>query len=218
MGPRLGIPRDRIDVIPRGRDLKRLGFATEARRLRVRGQLRLGAGPVVLCAARQEYQKGLDVLLEAVSRLEAQDWTLLLAGRPGNETATLLERLTSPDLADRVRLLGMRSDIPDLLSACDVFVLPSRWEGLGSVLLEAMALKTPIVASDVPAIREVTGGTAKLVSPGEVTQLQVSLDFMLSDRAAAEQLAGAAFERFLRHYTIDRIADRTVEFYAKALE
>ena len=115
--------------------------------------------PVVLAAARHEYQKGLDVLLDAIAsiRRDQPNIVLLLAGRDGNRTAALRYQATRLGLDDNVRFLGARDDIPDLMVAADVFVLPSRWEGLPGAVIEAMALETPVVATDLPGVREVLG-------------------------------------------------------------
>ena len=115
--------------------------------------------PVVLAAARHEYQKGLDVLLDAIAsiRRDQPNIVLLLAGRDGNRTAALRYQATRLGLDANVRFLGARDDIPDLMVAADVFVLPSRWEGLPGAVIEAMALETPVVATDLPGVREVLG-------------------------------------------------------------
>jgi len=222
MAARLKIDPDRIDVVPRGRDPRLLGARTPERSERVRAALGLGADtPIVLAAARQEYQKGLDVLLrswpEVTDRVPGS--TLIVAGRDGGLTRTLRDEAQRLNLGGSVRWLGHREDVPDLLASADVFVLPSRWEGFGSVLVEAMAVEIPIVASDLPAIREVVehGRSALLVAPESSASLASALVTSLTNRSEAGRRAGAARDRFEAHYTIDRVADGMVSFYERAL-
>lgn len=221
MAERLRVPRNRIDVIPRGRDPVRLGRRSAERAREARARLGLGNGPIVLAVARHERQKGIDVLLDAFpSVLERVPGALLVvAGREGNETAALRRRAAGLGIAGSVRLLGQRADVPDLLSAADAFAFPSRWEGLGSVLLEAMALEAPIVASDLPALREVVahGETALLVPPGDGAALADQLVAAVTDHGASAKRAEAARSRFLDRYTIDRVVAEMLAFYRRAL-
>jgi glycosyltransferase involved in cell wall biosynthesis len=222
MGPRLRIPADRIDVIPRGRDPERLGRRTPDRRASVRASLGFGpAEPMVLAASRQEPQKGLDVLLEAFPRVlaEVPEARLLVAGREGNATEALRALVDRRGLAPSVRFLGGREDVADLMAACDVFVLPTRWEGLPGVILEAMALEAPIVASDLEAVREAVGdeGRAVLVPVDDPARLADAVVETLRRPAEAAARAGAARARFEDQFTIDRVADRMVGFYDRAL-
>jgi glycosyltransferase involved in cell wall biosynthesis len=99
-----------------------------------------------------------------------------------------------------------------------VFVVPSRWEGFGSVLLEAMALEAPIVASDLPAVREVVGDDAALlVPPDRPDALAAAVTAVLADPDGAARRAARARERFLATFTIDRVADGMAGFYRRAL-
>jgi glycosyltransferase involved in cell wall biosynthesis len=222
MGPRLRIPPDRIEVIPRGRDAERLGRRTPDRRAAVRAALGLGGSePMVLTAARQEPQKGLDVLLEAFPavRAEVPEARLLLAGREGNATQALRATTDRLGLGTTVRFLGGREDVADLMAACDVFVLPTRWEGLPGVILEAMALEAPIVASDIEAVREAVGDESRavLVPVGDSARLAEAVVATLRHPGEAAARAASARARFEDQFTIDRVADRMVGFYERAL-
>jgi glycosyltransferase involved in cell wall biosynthesis len=222
MSRRLLVPRRRWEVIPRGRDDDVLGTWSAGRRTAVRDALGIGdEGPIVLAAARHEYQKGLDVLLDAISiiRRDQPDVTLLLAGRDGNRTAALRYQATRLGLDDNVRFLGKRDDVPDLMVAADVFVLPSRWEGLPGAVIEAMALETPVVATDLPGVREVLGPEllrSVIVPVGDASAL-ASRIVETADRDQAAWTASAR-ERFLRRFTTRRIASEMVDFYARALD
>lgn len=222
MAPRLRIPRDAIEVIPRGRAPDRLGRRTAERKDQVRKQLRVGDGtPLLLAAGRHEHQKGLDVLVHAFASIKdrAQDAVLLIAGREGNATDDLHELVQERRLTGDVRLLGPRRDLSDLMCGADVFVLPSRWEGLGGVLLEAMALELPIVASDLPAVREVVqhGETALLVPSEDPKALADSALELIRDQALRERLTARARGRFDSEFAIDRVVDKMIRFYERSM-
>jgi glycosyltransferase involved in cell wall biosynthesis len=219
---RLRIPPDKIEVIPRGRDLQRLGARTAQRRLETRSTLGISGGTrVLLAVARQEPQKGLDVLLRALPRVLVAnpDTVLLIAGRKGRasrELSGLASRISTPDA---VRLLGSRDDVPDLLCAADVFVLPSRREGLPGSVLEAMALGVPIVASDLPTVREAVPGDdyAYLVPPDDPGQLADALGSVIASPMVALARAARAEERFLTSFDMDAVSRAMANFYTLAL-
>jgi glycosyltransferase involved in cell wall biosynthesis len=222
MAKRLRIRRDRIDVIPRGRDPESLGVRTAERRDRARRSLGIEAGcKLVLAAARQEHQKGLDVLLNAMPAVieRVPEARLVVAGRDGNQSAELNELHHRLGLDGAVRFLGARSDVPDLMCAADAFVFPSRFEGLGSVLLEAMALEAPVVATALPPVVEVlpSADHARLVPPERPDELAWGLVDVLAGETAARDRAAAARRRFLDLYTIAAVADGMVAFYHRAL-
>ncbi len=222
MARRLRIPESRIDVVPRGRDPLLLGTRTRDRRTRVRSSLGVAPRtPVVLAAARHEYQKGLDVLLAAFPAvLEAEPRAhLFVAGRDGNQTAELVAIVERLGLQESVTFLGFRRDVEDLLCAADVFAFPSRWEGLGSVLIEAMALRAPIVATDLQPVRETVGeGVARIVPVEAPAELAGAIASTLGDAAARAEMAERGYERFQDRFTIDRVAQEMMAFYRRALQ
>jgi glycosyltransferase involved in cell wall biosynthesis len=220
MAVRLRVPRKRIEVVPRGRDPERLGIRTDRRREEARRSLGIGAQEViVLGAARQEFQKGLDILLDAFPTISKRmpGTRLILCGRDGVSSPALREKAAR--LGNRVMMLGARDDVFDLMCAADALAVPSRWEPLGGVLLEAMALETPIVASDLPAVREVLdqGRCGRLVPPERPEALAEGIVATLSDREGSRRVAGLARDRFLNLYTVDRISPKMMDFYRRAL-
>jgi len=229
MGPRLGIRPDHIDVVPRGRDAARLGAPGPERRASVRRELGVDdTTPLVVAAARHEYQKGLDVLIRAWPSIRAEMPTarLLIGGRQGNESA-LLERLIDEQGPDGgrergadggIELIGPRDDVPDLLCAADAFVVPSRWEGLGSILVEAMALGAPVVATSVGPIPDLAGSWARLVPADDPSALADAVVATTGQPAAeAARRARVAAQQFEEGYTLDAVADAMVAFYERAL-
>jgi glycosyltransferase involved in cell wall biosynthesis len=223
MSRRLWLSRARIDVVHRGRDASKLGTRDPARRLAARKSLGVtSTTPVLLAIARQEYQKGLDLLLRAMPRVlrDVPEARLFIAGRPGNLTDSLHQDIHRLDLADVVRFLGPREDVPDLLCGADVFVSPSRWEGMPGSLIEAMALETPIVASRIATIREAVGddGIAHLVKPDDPDALAIEIVATLSDPMAVTERTRLGRTRFLERFTQEAIAAQMIEFYQHAVE
>jgi glycosyltransferase involved in cell wall biosynthesis len=220
MGSRLHIPPSRIDVIPRGRDAEALGRRNPERRTKVRARLGLAPDDVMLLSVgRHEYQKGIDLVIGALPAVRAKHATakLFVAGREGNATTLLHTTAQAEGVADDVRFLGYRADVPDLLCAADVFVLPSRWEGSPGSVIEAMALEVPIVASDIPAVREVAGSgdTALLAPPEDANALGEAIVAALDDPGSRTRVQ-AARERFLDSFTADRVARQMIALYERA--
>jgi glycosyltransferase involved in cell wall biosynthesis len=214
----LGLPADRITVIERGRDPSRLGTPNAERRAAARDALGLASDAEVLInVARQEYQKGQLCLLDAFAQLAARRprLVLLVAGRDGNLTAELRQRHAELGLGDRVRFLGHRTDVPDLLAASDIFVFPSLFEGLGCAVIEAMALGLPVVASDIPALREVVevGRTGDLVEPESAPTLAAALESLLNSPARRAAYGARGMERFRERFELGRSAQRMIEMY-----
>ncbi len=222
MASRLRISPDRIDVVPRGRDPELLGTATPERRAAVRAALGLADEvPVVLAAARQQYQKGLDVLIAAWPAVlrAVPGAVLLLAGSPGAESGRLRQLAAAVPEPGSVRFLGPRGDVYDLMAAADVFTVPSRWEGLGSAAMEAMGVGVPLVCSDVPALRETVRSEdyAMLVPPERPAELAAALGETLTGRPAALGRVQAARARFLTSFTLHQVTAQMVQFYERSL-
>jgi glycosyltransferase involved in cell wall biosynthesis len=204
----LGIDLARIWVVPRGRSLQRLGEPSCGRREAVRARMGLSAQTsVILNVGRHEPQKGQSDLLTAMVGLlrTHPDLCLLIAGREGRCTAELQRRIRHAGLEDVVHLLGARDDIGDLLSAADVFAFPSRYEGIGGAMLEAMLMGVPVVASDLAGLVEVLdGGRCGLVVPvADPAALAAAIDRTLTDREEAARRAAMARRRALEVYSFE---------------
>jgi glycosyltransferase involved in cell wall biosynthesis len=220
MGRRLRISADRITVIPRGRDLDRLGRWTEERRRAVRSAIGLSdETPVVLAVAREEPQKGLDTLLRAIALLarDGVEVRLLIAGRRGAASDELDQLTAELDIHPFVSRLGRRDDIADLMVGADALAFPSRWEGMGGTLIEALALECPIVCSDLPVLRETVRRPefATFVPVDDAPQLAAALSLALSHRRDRE--VGAAARLVAEHnYAVANVARSMISLYELA--
>jgi glycosyltransferase involved in cell wall biosynthesis len=142
---------------------------------------------------------------------------LLVVGRKGRASEELEQLQTTLGISDRVRFLGHREDVPDLLAAADVFVFPSLWEGLGGALIEAMALGLPIVASNLDAIREVVDvkRNALLVRPGFPQELAEAILELMDDPRVRQAFGARSREIFENRFTVDRSARSMIELYKR---
>ena len=216
MAIRLRIPRSRITVVPRARQREALGEPTADRRAAVRERLGVAEDqPLVLAVARQEHQKGLDVLVESTPALRraVPDALVLVAGRAGRASDSLKSQIARLGLADAVRLLGVRTDVADLIVAADVVAVPTRVEGLPGTVLEAMALERPVIASDIPVVVEAIGPFAQALVPvDDAGALANALVDCLRNGPATERVAEAR-RRFDELFTPRSVVERLNAIY-----
>jgi glycosyltransferase involved in cell wall biosynthesis len=157
-----------------------------------------GAGPgqaIVLAAGRLAAQKGFGLLLDAAAEWgDIRPAPLLVIAGQGPLAGELQARAASLGLT--VRFVGHRGDLPALLAAADVFVLPSVWEGQALILQEALRAGVPVVATRVGGNPELTGEDAAiLVPPGDAQRLAEAVRAVLGDPALAARLREAAAAR-----------------------
>jgi glycosyltransferase involved in cell wall biosynthesis len=170
---------------------------------------------VVLAAGRLARQKGFDVLFEALIGLRGRglEPVLVLAG-DGPMAGQLASLARQTDLA--VRFLRHRADVPALLGAADVVVVPSRWEGQPLIVQEALRAGRPIVASKVGGIPDLTGEDgALLVRAGVPAALESAMAAVLSDPSLAQSLGAAALARAGRLPSEADAVDAAIAGYAR---
>lgn len=202
----------RIRVVRNGVDLDELRPAPA--RAGLRSELAADpAAPVVLVACRLDVAKGVDDVLRAVAELPAP-WSHVQVAVAGESVldpdhGQVLRTLGEQLLGQRVRFLGRREDIPDLMRASDVYVLASSLEGLPLGVLEAQAVGCPVVAYPTAGVPEAVedGRTGLLVSSRSPEGLSLALTQLLSDPALARRLARDAREHVLQHHDLRRQAD-----------
>lgn len=215
----MGVEPERISVVRRGRDPARLGEPSPERTAAARALLGLPPDALVVATVgRQEYQKGHRHLVDAFATVVERrpEAVLVIAGREGHASTALGDQIARLGLDDRVRLLGHRSDVAEVLSAADLFAFPSVYEGLGGALIEALALGLPIVASDLPALREVVrpGENADLVSPTDSAALAAAVVALLDDPARRQAYGARSRQLFEDGFDADRAADEVVTLLA----
>ena len=181
---------------------------------------RLGAPADARCllvAANLVHRKGIDVLLSALAQVAAAE--LWIAGE-GPERPVLEAQAQRSGLGGRVRFLGGRDDVPDLLEACDAFVLPSRQEGLGVAALEAMARGRAVVASAVGGLAELVHDeeTGLLVPPDDAPALAGALARLVADPALAERLGAAGARRVEASFRPDAMVTSYEALYREILD
>ena len=213
----------KIMVVERGRpDVARGGSASDQRD-KLRTELGLSAGDrFVVTAGRHEHQKNHVSLVRAVAAIAASDPRvhLLIAGREGNATADLHREISmTPDASRFVHLLGHRTDVPDLLLASEVMALSSTAEGTAGIALEAMALGTPIVSTELEGMTGILEHerNALVVPQRDPSAMAAAIRRLLDDRALADRLAAEARSDFLDRFTLERSADRMVEMYRRVI-
>lgn len=186
-------------------------------RARTRAALGLtGDEPCMLMAARIVSAKGHDTALQALARLKNQPWTLLLAGNHQRDLGPQIQALAAQlGLAERVRFLGLRDDVPALMAASDLLLAPSRREALSLTLLEASACRLPIVASTTGGIGEVVeeGASGLLVPPDDPAALAAALGPLLADPARRQAYGARARARYETGFTEDAMFERTLAVY-----
>jgi glycosyltransferase involved in cell wall biosynthesis len=183
----------------------------------------LGLAPdaeVIITVGRQEHPKGLRHLLAAAARLlpTRPRAVLLLAGREGNTSAELRQLTVRLGLgAERVRFLGHRDDVPDLLAAADVLAVASGVEGMPGAVLEAMALGVPVVAFDIPTVAEVVepDRSGLLVPAGDPAALAAAIERVLADPDLAGRLGRRGREVFAVRFTLAASARGMAALYRR---
>jgi glycosyltransferase involved in cell wall biosynthesis len=210
----LGIRDEQRVWLPNGVELDRFRPADAEERRALRVRLGFGEGATVLYCGRLVPEKNLDLLIEAWSSVRNRFPTaeLCLVGEGPEE-----DRLRSLAAAEAsgVRFAGGQLDVTPWLQASDVFVLPSRTEGLSNAMLEAMSVGLPVVVTRVGGAEDVVddGQNGVLVAPGSVAELEQALADCLADGDRRISLGQGARKTIFDHYSLERTADRWVEAY-----
>ncbi len=209
---RRGFASEKLQVIPNGVDLARYKDARPA------DLSRLGVPKdkqALLYIGRLDLQKGLDRFFAEVPRLlrDLPSHDLVLAGT-GPLEASLRQATSAGGTADRVHFLGYRDDVPELLKASALLVLPSRWEGMPNVVLEAMATGKPVVATQSEGTVELLGLGAleQSVSIGDWPGLRSRIVEIAQSHSLAKRLARQNQERAAQ-FSLERVADRYQKLY-----
>ena len=212
------VPKNKIRVIHNGRDLDRFASASPNRRLATRAALGLTDEPTLLAMARLDEQKGHRHLIDAIAIAAEKRPNLvtLLAGE-GPLEHSLRAQCARLGLGDRVRFLGYRRDVPELLEAADVVVLPSLYEGLPLVAIEALAAGRPMVATEVDGTPEVVihEQTGLLVPAANPVALAAAIERLLDDPALAARLASEGRKFVRENFAVQQQIEQTAALYSE---
>jgi glycosyltransferase involved in cell wall biosynthesis len=188
------VPGDRIVLIHNGIDLEQ--YQRTLSREQARSRLGWETRPLVIGAVgRLMPEKGFDVLIRAIAQLRKNGWSvrLVICGE-GAERTHLESLIRELGCVESVSLLGHRTDVSDVLQACDAFVLSSRREAMPNVVLEAMALGVPVVATRVAGVPEMLEHerTGLIIDIDNVNETAASIHCVTHDREMANRLSRAA--------------------------
>lgn len=175
--------------------------------------------PRIVMVGRFEEQKDHPTLLEALAHLGDRRWNLDLVGDGPREPSVrrLARRL---GLGDRVRFLGHREDVAELLAEAQIFVLSSRWEGFPRSILEAMRAGLPVVATDVGGVSEsvIEGETGWLVPPERPGELAARLEELLASPRLRSRFGQAGLGRYQEQFTFERMFTDVLRVYRDVLD
>jgi N-acetyl-alpha-D-glucosaminyl L-malate synthase BshA len=213
----LGFPPNKIAYISNGVDTTHFSPLSAYSKAACRQSLNLSDGPIIVFVGRLVAVKQLDVLIKAFAGLVPNlpaSAQLLIVG-DGEERARLENQAVELGVSPQVRFIGSVANVRPYLQASDIFVLPSRNEGLPVALLEAMACSLPCVASATGGILDVIrpGINGLMAPPGDVQALQSGLNILLSDSMLAAQLGRQARQDAHQNYSMEHTARDYVRLY-----
>jgi glycosyltransferase involved in cell wall biosynthesis len=213
---RIGGPSEKYVAIHNGVEIERFARRTSLTRAGI--GLPDGVPAIGVVCRLSEPTKGLTILLEAFARLvrrpQMEHCRLLVVG-DGPARRMLEEVSINLGLSENVVFAGMRCDVEKVLPLLDLFVLPSRYEGFGIAIVEAMAASRPVVASAVGGIPEIIvhGQTGFLVAPGDVEGLVEAMWHVLKHPEQAVLYGSAGLERVRERFSIEAAVRRHEELY-----
>ena len=200
--------RDKVVVIPNGVDLK---MFTESN-----GRILLEGDPSVLYVGHLSGLKGVDILIRAVAKLRSELPNIKLH-LVGNGNAPCFAALSKKEGIEKYVIFhnwAKQSLIPSYYKSADICVFPSRHEGFGIVILEAMASGIPVIASDIPSFREIisNGTDGRLFKSQDVDALSKEVIALYHDPYLRKELTHNAFEKVTK-YSWEKIAEKYISLY-----
>jgi len=215
-----GLNPAKIRVVANGVDVAALDAARPGDEVRRELGLPEGVPVIGLVGRLDHWGKGHKELFAAMAPLMARHPVQALIVGGGRRMDEVRDLAAGLGLAGAVHFLGPRPDVPDLLNAMDIFVLPSYSEGLSLALLEAMAAGKPVIATAVGGTPEVVieGNNGLLIPPRDPGALAGALERLLSDPALAQRLGANARAHVREHFSLDRLGREINEIYEELVE
>lgn len=175
--------------------------------------------PRLISVARFAEPKDHLTLLQALAGLSNIDWHLDLVG-DGPKQRFIESIAGDPRIAKKVSILGMRSDVPELLAKSSLFILSSKREGFPISILEAMRAGLPVIATDVGGVSEAVldGETGYLVPVGDYALMQKRICALIEDPMLRKQMGEKGRERFLQHFTLEKMVEKTYHIYREVVK
>ena len=198
---------NRISTINIGVDVEAIHNAVSDAKLMAVKEGRMA----ILMVAGFRDAKDQDAIVRALSLLDKNKYEVWFAGI-GERQEAVKELAIRLGVADRVRFLGLRNDIPNVLKAADIIVMSSHWEGLSLSNIEGMAAGKPFIASDVNGLREVTKGYGILFPEGDAETLAQEIQKLHDDPTSYESVARQCYTR-AQEYDINKTAEGYARIY-----
>ncbi len=209
------VPRERISLVHNAIDLRRFTPAPE-RRAELRREWNLPTdAPVIAGVGRLNYQKNFPLFLEIAAEIaRSHPSAIFVIAGTGPE-----EHALRKSAGANVRFLGFVADTARLYDAVDFLLMPSRFEGLPMTLLEAMAMRVPVVASRLDGIAELIedGVDGLLATPSATGEFVAHIRSLLDDANSARSLADAAFQKVTRDFSAERMTREVEALYTRYL-
>lgn len=198
--------RDKLVVIQNGVDYHQYALGTADRPERPK--------PIIVSVGRLTHQKNYETTIKALAHLQDVSFEYWILGQ-GELEESLRNMVSELKLEDKVKFLGFRDNIPELLNKSDVFLLASHWEGLSLAMVEAMAAGLPVVVSDIPEAREAVtpqSGCGVLVNPNSETDIAAKLRSLLMDYSLRQEMGHKAQVR-AADFDMSRIVQEYLNLY-----
>jgi len=217
-----GVEDARVTVVENGVDWERLSAFDYAEGRRALEALGVPPGVAIGCAAMFNIRKGHTYLLQAMARVHARhpEAHLVLLGHGSeSEQAEIRGQAKRLGIAERVHLLGHRADAHSLMAGLDIYVQPSVEEGFGLAVIEAMAMRRPVVATAVGGMLQTVepDRTGLRVAPADAVALADALLTLIDDPARRATLGSQASERVRERYSLQRMLGEYDDVYRASL-
>lgn len=199
----------RLSLIPNGIDIDKYKNAKPLLKSAIHTEIKDDDKLIIQVSAFRS-EKDQDTLIKSIALLSC-NYKLLLVG-DGKRKLQLINLVNDLGLEKRVFFLGQRMDVAQILKQVDIAVLSSHWEGFGLVSVEAMASGTPLVASDVPGLRDVVKDAGLLFKTGDYIRLSEIIKTLTEDPDYARSIAKKGYERALQ-FDIHKMVQKHIELY-----